>query len=99
MHGTRKPHQLSYLVLALGRKKSLSKSEGAKENNFLLPLPAQKEKKKKVLSCFSFQNKISVRERCQVKSLEMNICSLPASLAMVIKAFLIPAQSHRRAHF
>jgi hypothetical protein len=44
MQGTRKPHQLSYLLPAWKREKSLQKFESAKENHSLLPLPAQKRR-------------------------------------------------------
>lgn len=66
-----KPESLvNYLTSYLPwRKKSFSKFESTKENHFPLPLAAQKEQ---ILFLFSFQKKISARERCQVKSLETN---------------------------
>ena len=42
--GTRKPHQLSHLLPAWGRKKGLSNKEDAKENHSLLPCQHKKNR-------------------------------------------------------
>lgn len=86
VHGTRKPHQLSHHLPAWGKKKSLSKLEDAKENHSLLPLPAQEEQML-FLFFFLFRVNLASMKGAKLKSLETNAFSLPASLAMVIKAF------------
>lgn len=102
MHGTRKPHQLSYFIPVLGQKRAKTNVRVPTRTIFYYLCQHKKKKTKNRCLFFLFffsRIKSGSMKGAKLKSLETNTFSLPASLAMVIKAFHIPAQSHRRAHF
>lgn len=70
MHGTRKPHQLSYFIPVLGQKRAKTNVRVPTRTIFYYLCQHKKKKKQKTdafFFFFFFQNKIRVYERCQVK--------------------------------